>query len=79
MIDPLPRHKKLPSHEQKKGYPTKLNREDLEDRKDIFGSSVLIVLARSCAGPGVRGDSRDLPDDAQLGVLLTSAIEVSDS
>jgi hypothetical protein len=34
-----------------KSYPTKLNRKDLEDRKeDIFVGSVLIVHARSCAG-----------------------------
>ena len=34
-----------------KSYPTKFNREDLEDRKDnIIVSSVLIVHARSCAG-----------------------------
>lgn len=35
----------------KKSYPTKLNREDLEDRKEnIFVGFELIVLARSCAG-----------------------------
>jgi hypothetical protein len=34
-----------------KSYPTKLNREDREDRKeDIFMGSVLIVHARSCPG-----------------------------
>jgi hypothetical protein len=34
-----------------KSYLTKLNREDLEDRKeDVFVGSVLIVHARSCAG-----------------------------
>jgi hypothetical protein len=47
-------HRKLRAGSRRqfeKSYPLKLNREDLEDRKeDIFVGSGLIVHARSCAG-----------------------------